>query len=379
VWEECTACPGRLDVGCSWTKPTFDEEGGETELSYEGGGYGCNGFRHGVTGKVGDWVKFMAQDNDIVQLHPNADHTCDLTGATKLDEGTTKGVLAFTYEFGTAGTYHFTTTTAGACEAGQKFSVVIDESVANTAAGNVDHSYMMMAPDHTHMPGPDDDFEAFGKGVYHDRAYAHDLHTPCNSETFCVDRPVSRGSCYYAGEDFQIGHAVICDVPEVECCGYTGCTARANRGKYLDGTTQTHSFHLGLTQSHSYYWYPPGYLSGGKCCHCMASCDLLSQHTETCKYRDVTTKDCQRTEDPMSFEEDQIGHQMCAVPGSTDATQDTADLACFRQAGSSQLPSCLEAEDEDTATMESPGTHQIKGLSVTVAWTVVVLAWCTLW
>merc|ERR1712086_719903 len=70
--------------------------------------------------------------------------------------------------------------------------------------------------------------KTYGKDIYYDKVNEHGLLSQCTHE-YCLDRKTSRGSCYYMGTDTQIkpyiGRAVFC------------------------------------------------YISGGKCCHCMASCD----------------------------------------------------------------------------------------------------------
>ena len=126
------------------------------------------------------------------------------------------------------------------------------------AASNLMYAMSVMSPNYTTDIGKG--YEAFGKGVYHQRQYDAKLHKECSKTeypdlksekaAFCQDRKESRGSCYFAGEDWHIGHAVLCDVSEIECCGYSGCgTDKAKRSRFPDGT------------SHSYYWYAPGYKS----------------------------------------------------------------------------------------------------------------------
>jgi hypothetical protein len=191
----------------------------------------------------------------------------------------------------------------GACKSGQKITVIT--TGAETKDVNEFSSARIFAPAWHSSPGVDDDFTAFGKGVFHTKAYADELHTTCEHDG-CLDRKVSRGSCYYAGEDFHIGHAVFCDVSEVECCGYIGC--KTNRGKFENGT------------SHGYYYYAPGYVSRGTCCHCMASCDRSKENATAmaagvCSYRDVTSKvnNCQREPNKDSLLSTTIGFLQCAV------------------------------------------------------------------
>lgn len=185
------------------------------------------------------------------------------------------------------------------------------------------------APDHT-KPHDGADWKAFGKGVYYQRALDHKLHEKCESDEYCLDFPKSQGSCYFAGEDEHIGHAVFCDVTEEQCCGWVGCSKgwyNETSGKYMRGRFANGTVHM-------YYFYQPGYMSSvsyrdpskGKCCHCKASCDHSAETAEagTCEYRDVTTKDCQRDETtPTSaFETDQSantkspGFLKCLLPAS---------------------------------------------------------------
>ncbi len=207
--------------------------------------------------------------------------------------------------FQVPGTYYLSTSKEGACAAGQKLEVIIKG--AKKAETNPTSSALIFAPAWHANPGEDDDFTAFGKGIFHEKAYDDDLHTTCEAD-YCLDREESRGSCYYSGEDFHIGHAIFCDVSEVECCGYQGCSVGDNRGKLVNGT------------SHGYFYYAPGYKSGGNCCHCFASCDTTSEiHSAAtdgqCKYRDVTSKlnDCQRDPDRESMEKTTIGFLSCAA------------------------------------------------------------------
>lgn len=175
---------------------------------------------------------------------------------------------------------------------------------------------------------PDDQF---GKSVFYQRALDDDLTSECASNTFCLDRAVSRGSCYHSdSDDTHIGNAVLCDVSEVECCGYEGCGDPDNRGNHPNG------------DAHNYYWYATGYRAGfspfagaaGGCCHCAAGCDFAEQEaareernvTGSCIYRDVTSTACQRATDqarPEDGEDRRIGHLRCPIPGTfslSDAT-----------------------------------------------------------
>ncbi|MBT26831.1 MAG: hypothetical protein CML60_10625, partial [Rhodobacteraceae bacterium] len=108
-------------------------------------------------------------------------------------------------------------------------------------------------------------------------------------------------------EDFDIGHAIFCDVSEVECCGYMGCAESDNRGKYVDGT------------GHSYYHYATGKVSSSGCCHCLAGCDhdLETKDVEAegeCTYYDVTNTECQRG--PLeSTDSDTVGMLKCGTNG----------------------------------------------------------------
>mgnify|MGYP001445440828 CR=1 FL=1 len=122
-----------------------------------------------------------------------------------------------------------------------------------------------------------------------------------------------------------MGHFVLCDVVEVECCGYIGCSNDENRGKFPNGT------------SHVYYWYAPGYRSSrSNCCHCAAGCNIeesmelrAEDGTEgQCAYRDVSTPDCARATDIDTFESDSIGFLTCEIPeGMTLADAFVRDTA----------------------------------------------------
>jgi len=239
---------------------------------------------------------------DVIALPDEAAfEACDTSSATTLHTARSWGAVNFRYTINIPGTYYLSSNVEGNCAAGQKLKVIVEGSKLGDQNGQV--AEVIFAPAAHANPGNDDDFTAFGKGVFHTKAYDDELHTPCKSGT-CLDRKESRGSCYYSGEDFHIGHAVFCDVSEEECCGYFGCSSRDNRAKFLNGT------------AHGYYWYAPGYLSRGACCHCLAGCDR-SKENETlasggvCKYRDITSDDCQRNEkkDDMSY--DSVGFLSC--------------------------------------------------------------------
>ena len=159
--------------------------------------------------------------------------------------------------------------------------------------------------------------KTYGKDIYYDKVNEHGLLSQCTHE-YCLDRKTSRGSCYYMGTDTQIkpyiGHAVFCDVSEEECCGYLGCSAESYTVKMSNG---------------GYFWYAAGYISGGKCCHCMASCDRSLEDATAatdgvCAYYDVTTSDCQRngTHDSADTDGDvkMFGRHTCQVPTNIKAS-----------------------------------------------------------
>lgn len=166
--------------------------------------------------------------------------------------------------------------------------------------------------------------DQFGKAVFYERALDDELTSECQSNTFCLDRAVSRGSCYHSdSDDTHIGNAILCDVSETECCGYEGCGDPDNRGNHPNG------------DPHNYYWYATGFRSGfspfagsaGGCCHCAAGCDFVEQDAErtarnvtgSCIYRDITSTVCQRATDQSRPEEQsedrRIGHLRCPIPG----------------------------------------------------------------
>lgn len=72
--------------------------------------------------------------------------------------------------------------------------------------------------------------KTFGKDIYYDKINEHGLLPSCTHD-YCLDRKMSRGSCYYAGQDNQtkpyIGFTLLCDVSEEECCGYVGYSAES--------------------------------------------------------------------------------------------------------------------------------------------------------
>merc|ERR1711865_631574 len=196
------------------------------------------------------------------------------------------------------------------------------------------------APDEAWNPPEGAAYQPHGMGIYHYRAHDMALHHMCevtDENGFCLDFKQSRGSCYYAGSDPHIGHAIYCDVSEVECCGYENCASKEddNRGKKPDG------------EKHNYYYYAAGYMSedrsSGKnlCCHCMAGCEMDQEGPENvftradppelvgvCTYYDVSHKDCQRSDtgsdsrdnpDKESYSDDPnaIGFLRCSLPGAT--------------------------------------------------------------
>jgi len=177
--------------------------------------------------------------------------------------------------------------------------------------------------------GPEEDH---GKCVYWERADDLALHAACPPEAeWCLDFDESRGSCYYSLEDFHIGHAVFCDVSEIECCGYADCGSSENRGKFQNGTESGH------------YWYAPGYVSGmSGCCHCHESCDFSAETATdptTCTYFDVTSSSCQRNPDIDSVNRDTIGYLKCPVPGDDRINGPSAPLVREIMAGKGDINS----------------------------------------
>ena len=366
VWTsqcDCAAATdGEVPFDSSWCTPT----GGPPSR------YSCYAYPKNVTANTGSVLELVISAGSDVQdlKSKTAYDACNMTGATELVAMRSKGAVRyldsqlprnrtienvtfqlltsptsafnanlqqnFKMTFEVPGTYYLSTSKDGACAAGQKLEVIIKG--AKKAETNQPSSAVIFAPTWHANPGEDDDFTAFGKGVFHEKAYDDELHTTCEAD-YCLDREESRGSCYYAGEDFHIGHAVFCDVSEVECCGYQGCSDKSNRGKFSNGT------------SHGYYHYAAGYKSGG-CCHCMASCNLETEnHTSAiggqCKYRDVNSKvnDCQRDPDRDSMEANTIGFLTCAA--GTDGTNVDISSMFIRKRASTLTP-------EPSASAASP-------------------------
>lgn len=280
---------------------------------------GCEAFPEQINATTGQHIEVVLNAGETITRLVDAEAfgSCNMTGATELIAAPAKGAHDAVYTFNKADTYYLTSAGMGGwsgphCAGGLKVKIVVTGADNGDNAGS---STGIFAPMAHANPGLDADFEPFGKGVYHDRQYDEDLHLACETDAdgFCLDRSESVGSCYYGGEDFHVGHAVFCDVTEVECCGYIGCSAGENRGKFANGT------------SHSYYWYAPGYRSSrDNCCHCAASCDITESDrlraaagTEgMCTYYDVTTPDCQRATDMDSIESTTIGFLKCAMPES---------------------------------------------------------------
>lgn len=300
-------------------------------------------------GSVGDHIRMWVSGNDVA-LH---DGSCG--GIEVVQPKPDKGTLTMTYLFNRAGTYHFTTTEEGMCAGGMTFTVVIDTDKANIGPNEHDTS-ILMAPPHGHTsPGPDDAFVQFGKGVYHAEVVAMDLHTACPAGMTCIDREYdglgqdAEGSCYYSGEDMHIGHAVVCGVSEVQCCGFAGC-----RGALPDGTAHGARVEGGG----SYYWYSKGFMSSmSGCCHCLEGCDEDQQtpRSGACKHYDVTTEVCQRHEDWDSEDEyDTIGRLTCEKHSDADA------IICVREpsVGSTRVPCFPEADTTEAATTEASHSLQ---------------------
>jgi len=348
LWTDSCECDAEeglsLGSGCGW-----NPGGGYYNTPL--GGSSCTEFNHVLDGTTGDTlgplqisyddVVMMAMDDTTSGCYDTTTHACSYGGTEADCTGSwTDSCLEFNYDqcvmdghstlapyaekahtftmtFNKPGSYHLTSSADGECAAGLKLDITITGDDLGENKIDVEPHYADNHEEHAN-PGDGDDWEAFGKDVYHDKAYDNLLHSVCESDTICVDYEVSLGSCYFAGEDFDVGHAVFCDVSEVECCGYMGCAADDNRGKYTDGT------------SHSYYHYVTGYVSGSSgCCHCFAGCDhdLETRDLDAdgqCTYLDVTLPvgsesapdGCNRG--PMdSTEMDTIGYLKCGTDGFT--------------------------------------------------------------
>lgn len=300
-----------LDMECPWSEPVS-----EVHAAHYGG---CVEFPSAVNGSTGDWAEFLVFGGRDVTLY--ADEAswmdCNTTGSTTILEPVSKGGRDVMITFNQAGKYYLGSN--GSCADGLKVIFSIEGETTNETNALSWADENVFAPDIA--ANATAGHEAFGKGVYHDRQYDAQLHTACEDDV-CLDRNASRGSCYYAGEDFHIGHAVFCDVTEVECCGYVNCSSaeQGNRGKFQNGT------------SHDYYWYAPGFISGQSgCCHCAASCDFAAQdaakaesgNEDACEYRDVSSPECQRAPSPWSLEYDTIGYLKCPFPEGTSFSDAT--------------------------------------------------------
>jgi len=64
---------------------------------------------------------------------------------------------------------------------------------------------------------------------------------------------ISKGSCYLGAPS----RLVLCDLTDAEC------------------------------EEQGEYWYAPGYIGGTGCCHCAASCTVLNDAEDTCRYYDI--------------------------------------------------------------------------------------------
>jgi len=298
-----------IDLGCPWTIPR-----GNSRWST-----GCTAFPTNVTGDTGDMLEIAVMYGYKVVMLPDqaAFDACDFSQEVVLTDGLEgyKGQEILTLTINTPGTYYLASNYTHCAEPGMQYDGVtpagpLKVAVEVTGDSKGPNSFtvtMFEAHDACKTDGPEEDH---GKCVYWERTHDLDLHAPCpESAGWCKDFSESRGSCYYSLEDFHIGHAVFCDVSEIECCGYPDCSSRdlGNRGKFQNGTTSGH------------YWYPPGYVSGmGGCCHCHSSCDHSLETKEDpsmCTYYDVTSTSCQRNPDFESAGYDTIGFLKCSVPG----------------------------------------------------------------
>jgi len=278
-----------------WSSPWMGEDRWNRKCEWE----------EEYTGTTGEILKVViAADFDIVAVPSQfALQNCEMSGATTLVGKRSKAVLA-RVRFDNPGTYYLTSTNgSGGCQTGLRMKLVISgEKVAGSDDTNPASVEYMYAPDHS-KPGSEDDFQAFGKGVWYHRAHDVALNKACEAETYCLDRPApSKGSCYYQSEDYHIGWNTFCDVGEVECCGFEGCGKR-------DGYHKEPS-----TDFHGYFWFPPGHTGPSGCCYCMAGCDMSKQDIGGCAYHDVTERNCQRSE-PDGLGYGAIGGLTCKIPG----------------------------------------------------------------
>jgi hypothetical protein len=291
------------------------------------GRYGPAGFcpsNQNLTASTGDYLEFtVGAGDDVISFDTSATayDNCDLGNVQTLVDNTkhsVAGYMIFKMVFNKPGTYYLSSSVTTLCASGVKMKI----TVSGTDKGaNEFTAFKSFAPSATANPGDDDDFVAFGKGVYHKRAMDHDLTSECSS-AYCLDKKVSRGSCYYSGADFHFGHgAILCDVSEEECCGYIGCkgkykgedTDSTNRGKFQNGTY------------HNYYWYPPSDVDTGGCCRCFGGCDRSKENSTkapggVCTYRDITSKktatteECQRNVNYDVLDSKSIAYLECPVP-----------------------------------------------------------------
>lgn len=301
-WQKDCACfeddTGKLIEwkNSCWSSPWMGTDRWERECIWD----------EKYTATTGQIFKSIIPKNfDVVRV-PSilALQNCDMSNAETLVARRTKAVVA-RIRFDNPGTY-FLTTSNGQCNKGLLFNIdVTGEKVPGSTDKNPVSVEYMYAPDHAN-PGSEDDFQAFGKGVYFQKAYDNKLNEKCTADTWCLDTPTSKGSCYYMAEDYHMGWSTFCDVSEIECCGYTGCGDREGQ-------------HKGSDEFHGYFWQAPGFRSKSGCCYCAASCDMSTQDS-MCSYNDVTHSGCQRTMARDGLDDNTIGDLVCKIPGRNSAS-----------------------------------------------------------
>ena len=279
-----------------WSSPWMGTDRWQRECDYEP-------QYKATTGQI--FKSIIAKNFDVVALPGDmALQTCDISNSETLVQKRTKAVVA-RIRFDNPGLYYLTTSN-GQCNQGLKFhlNVTGDKVPGSTDKNPVSIEYMY-APDHAN-PSSEDSFQAFGKGVYFQKAYDKKLNEKCTADTWCLDTPTSKGSCYYQAEDYHMGWSQFCDVSEIDCCGYTGCGDREGQ-------------HKGSEEFHGYFWYGPGTKGPTGCCYCAAGCDLEKQD-KRCRYTDVTHSTCQRTEARDGLTDNTIGDLSCMIPSKNSAT-----------------------------------------------------------
>jgi hypothetical protein len=201
--------------------------------------------------------------------------------------------------------------------------------------------------------------QRFGKYYFVEKSEVFTLH-PCEKEV-CFDAPASRGSCYlsHAGEYF--GHAIACDISEVECCGWAGCGGDGDykkMGKWPNGT------------SHGYYWFAPGYKSRQSgCCHCAASCPNTALNC-TDGYWDVTTRDCQRRAE-LGYATS-YGYLRCKVPGQAQGTG-------FKESQHDIVANLVDEIEHDEGETGAPSRGMTFGTGMLFATAFLLLCGAAAW